>query len=55
MLDKKNSPKIYPPTSRKQIYYKIMEDYNLFNAKYIVNWVIIRYFRSTINAYSPLT
>ena len=34
----------------KQIYFKIMEDYNIFNAKYILNWIIIKYSRSIINA-----
>ena len=40
---------------RKQKYYKIMEDYNIFNAKYILNWIIIKYSRSIINAYSLLS
>ena len=66
MLDKKNSPKNLSTNlketnlldsqkkkkKRKQIYYKIMEDYNIFNAKYILNWIIIKYSRSIINAYS---
>ena len=32
-----------------------MEDYNIFNAKYILNWIIIKYSRSIINAYSLLS
>ena len=65
MLDKKNSPKNLSTNlketnlldsqkkkkkKRKQIYFKIMEDYNIFNAKYILNWIIIKYSRSIINA-----
>ena len=35
--DIENATRFYSPASRKQIYYKIMEYYNIFNAKYIIN------------------
>ena len=34
--DIENATRFYSPVSRKQIYYKIMEYYNIFNAKYII-------------------